>query len=884
MWLGELWRRLVYLSRKSRASEDLAEEMRLHVELRSERLREAGVESDEAVYEARRSFGNRTQVELASRSAWGWTWLEALARDFQYASRTLRKNPSFSLVAILSLAAALGANTTVFSFVRAIVLNRLPVTQAERLVILEQHNDQFHMENCCFTYKFFTEIQKHDVGFEEMLAVTDTELNLTAGDETAKVKGELVSGNYFRILGIRPALGTLIGDEQDASEGAGHVAVISYRLWQTRFGGRQDVVGRRVLIDNVSCQIIGVTEPEFMGASLHEPADLQLPTSLVKLLWGDDRDSFAWARLIGRLKPGVTVQQAEAGLNVVGIPIEAATGWKPSERDKFKLLDGSQGLGSKKEQFAKPVLFLLGLVGVVLLIACANLTALLLVRSVERTSEAGVRMALGGSRSALMRHFLAESLTLATLGGIAGWGLAFLLTDALLDLMGTGGKGLEELVRPNATVFAFLAVLTLATGVLFGLLPAWKAAQCDPLLAIRGLATAAAGRRSLAPRMLIAGQLAMSLALLFGSGLFVQTLRNLRSIDVGFRPENVALLHLELNKTKYAEKGAGQFFEELLRRARAVPGARAASFSSISVLSGAMQAIVLKIPGYVSPNNLPPVTYYSTVSDQYFSTLGIPLRAGRDFSAEDRATGDAEGVAIVNERFAKEFFGGDALGKTLKYGGGRSVRVVGIAGSTRFRWLREEPKSVMYLPVTQWGFPQSLYLQVRMGDKTPAMIDRLRSVVRDMDQHVPIDSVTTMQLQIDGTLGRERLLAFLSTMLGGLAAALAAIGLFGVTSFSVAQRTREIGIRMAIGAARRTILQQFLGESGWTIAAGLAVGVPLALGCGVLAGSLLYGLKPQDPLTAFAAAIILIAIAVVAALIPAWRASRLDPLVALRWE
>jgi predicted permease len=404
------------------------------------------------------------------------------------------------------------------------------------------------------------------------------------------------------------------------------------------------------------------------------------------------------------------------------------------------------------------------------------------------------------------------------------------------------------------------------------------------LLAIRGLATTAAGRRSLAPRLLISGQLALSLALLFGSGLFVQTLRNLRSIDVGFRPENVALLHLDLSKTKYGEKGAPQFFEELLRRARDLPGARNASLASISVLSGSMQAVVLKIPGYVSPNRLTPTTYFATVSDKYFSTLGIPLLVGRDFSDADRATGKAEGVVIVNEKFAREFLGGQALGKTFSYGGGRTVRVVGIAGSARFRWLREEPKSVMYLPVTQFSYPQSLNLQVRMSDQTPAMLDRLRSLVREMDPRVPLDEVTTMQIQIDGTLARERLLAFLSTMLGGLAAALAGIGLFGVTSFSIAQRTKEIGIRMAIGAGRRLILSQFLSESVWILIVGLAVGVPLALGCGMVAGSLLYGLKPQDLTAAVAAAIVLIAVALVAALIPAWRASRLDPLTALRWE
>jgi predicted permease len=882
MWLGELWRRLVYLTRRSSAQESLQEEIRLHIELRKERLRDTGLNPDDAEHEARRSFGNRSGVELKSREAWGWTWLEGLARDFLHASRSLRKNRSFSLVAILSLAAALGANTAVFSFVRAIVLNRLDVAGAERLAILEQHNEQFHMENCCFTYKFFRELKKQNIGFEDMLAMSDAEFNLTDREETAKVQAEFVSGNYFQMLGIHPAIGRLIDERDDASEGAGHVAVISYRLWQTRFGGRSDAIGRSVQIDTQAFQIIGVTEDQYTGFALHNPRDLQVPTSVAKLLLGDDRDSFAWLRVVGRLKPTANWNEVEAALNVVGLPIERAGGWKFSDRDTFRLREGSQGIGSKKEQFSKPVLFLFGLVGVVLFIACANLTALLMVRSVERTSEAGVRMALGGSRAALMRHFLTESLTLATLGGAAGWGLAHLLTQVLLSLLGRGGEGLETLVRPDGTIFAFLAGLTFITGILFGLLPAWKAAQCDPLLAIRGTATA--GRRSLAPRLLISGQLALSLALLFGSGLFVQTLKNLKSIDVGFHPENVALLRLDLSKTKYAQQGASLFFEELKRRARALTGAKEASLASISILSGGMQSVVLKIPGYVAPNRMAPVTYFATVSDRYFSTLGIPLLAGRDFTSEDRATGTAEAVAIVNEQFAREFFGGQALGKTFAYGGAGTVRVIGITGSARFRWLREEPKSVMYLPVTQRVYPSSLILQVRMGGETSATIERLRALVYEMDPRVPIESATTMQIQIDGTLARERLLAFLSTMLGGVAAALAGIGLFGVTSFSVAQRTKEIGIRMAIGAERRSILAQFLGEGAWIIIGGLAAGVPLALGCGILAGSLLYGLKPQDTTTAVGAAMVLIAVALLAAVIPAWRASRMDPLKALRWE
>lgn len=884
MRFEKLWRKATMLVRKRRASEELDEEVRLHVELRAERLRETGTEPDEAPYAASRKFGNRTLIAETSREMWSWRWLEQLGRDLRYALRALRKSPSFSLVAILSLAVALGANTAVFSFARAIVIKQLPVANADRLVILRQHNEQFHMENCCFRYQFFQDLRKRDTGFDDALALSSTTVNLVDRERNEKIDVELVSGNYFRMLGVRVATGRLLDEADDSSEGSGHVAVIGYRLWQERFGGRPDVVGRRVLLDNEPVQIIGVTESGFAGMSLHQPHDLQVPSSMVGKLLGETRESIGWAQIVARLKTGVTMEQAAARLNVVGLSIEKASGLNFTERDTFLVKDGSQGLDSKKEQFGKPVLLLLGLVAVVLLVACANLTALLLVRSVERTREAGVRLALGGSRAALLRHFLAESLVLALAGGVAGWGLAQLLTRVLLKLLGPQGEGLERHVRPDAIVFAFSAGVAIAAGILFGLLPAWRASRCDPLNAIRGLAAAGQGGRSIASRLLVGGQIALSLSLLFGAGLFMATLRNLRSIDVGFRPENVALLNLDLSNTAYAKNGAQQFLEELLRRARDLPGTRAASLATISLLSGAMQSVVLRVPGYVPPNRVPPVTYFNRVSSGYFRTLGIPLVAGRDFTNDDRAGAQTEGVAIVNQHFARQYFGGDALGKAFAYGGGRKVRVIGMVGDARFRWLREEPQAVMYLPVSQGTFPRSAYLQVRSNEDAGAAIDRLRALVREMDARVPVDRVTTMELQIDLALARERLLVFLSTLMGCIAVALAAIGLYGVLSFAVARRTREIGIRMAIGAQRKRILGEFLTESAWIVAGGIALGIPLALGCGKLAASLLYGLTPQDATTALLATLVLAVVAFVAALIPAWRASRLEPMAALRWE
>jgi predicted permease len=380
----------------------------------------------------------------------------------------------------------------------------------------------------------------------------------------------------------------------------------------------------------------------------------------------------------------------------------------------------------------------------------------------------------------------------------------------------------------------------------------------------------------------MAAQIALSLALVFGAGLFSKTLANLRAIDLGFRPENVAILHVDLSQTTHAGKAAEPFFTELMHRVREIPETRSASLASLSLISGSMSSVVVRIPGFVTANRMVPVTSILTVSPGFFRTFGIPLIAGRDFTAEDRG-GDDIGV-IVNQQFARQYFGGDALGKTFAYGGSIKAHVVGVAATTKYRYIREDPQPIMYIAVTERTFPNSLYLQVRTADHAPAMLERLRSLMRDMDRTVPVTEMTTMALQIDESLSRERLLSFLSTLLGGLALTLAAIGLYGVLSFSVVRRTREIGIRMAIGARRGEVLGMFLRESAWIVTAGVAMGIPLALAGGKLASSLLYGLEGQDVRTAAIATGVLTIVALAAALIPAARAARVDPLVALRHE
>ena len=860
------WRRFPssrLFSRKARES-DLERELRAHLELEAEQRGDA--------YAARRALGNEALIKEDVRRAWRWASFDGFASDFRQSVRMLRRRPSLTIVAILSLAAGTGANTAVFSLARGIVLKTLQAPGSARFVLLRQHNASFHIDNCCFTYSFFEEIRRTDPDFEEMLAVQPREVTLADSAQTEKTNLELVSGNYFRMLNVRPALGRLL---DEADETSARVCVISYDLWQERFGSRADVIGKEVTLDREPFQIVGVAQRGFRGATLHSRADVQIPPWIADKWIGVGS---GFAMLLARLKPGISRGEAEKRLDAIGKRIQKAHGPRIGPHDDFFLMDGSQGINSQKEQYGKPVLVLFLLVAVVLMVTCSNLAALLLARSVERSKEAGMRLAIGASRGALIRQFLTEGLLLAAAGGAGGWLLARVLSRVLLAMLDPDSAGVSRAVRLDGIVVVFCAGLTLLVGVLFGILPAWRAASVDPLTAVRGSA-AGGGSRPWLSGWLMSGQLALSLALLFGAGLFTQTLRHLRAVDLGFDPENVVMLHIDDTN---AGKAAPAFFQELLRRVRELPEVRSANITGFSALSGGMAAVSVQIPGYAPPTGDLTTTDIAGASDGYFRTMGIPLLAGRDFNADDT---DGEDLpVIVNQQFVRQYFGGDALGRRFTFGGRLKAQVIGVVGTSRIRSVREDAQPVMYTPFTPKRFPGALYLQVRTPQKPALAISRLRALVHAVDSQVPIDRVTTMEIQIEQGLARERMLAFLSTLLGSISVLLAGIGLYGVLAFSVSRRTREIGIRMAVGADRRGILAMVLGESLWIICAGIGPGVPLALLCGRLASSLLYRLKAQDTATAIGATALLTIAALVASLVPAWRAARVDPMAALRSE
>ncbi|MBI5283058.1 MAG: ABC transporter permease [Candidatus Solibacter usitatus] len=882
MTLGELWRRLSHFVRRDQLEDELDEEIRLHLELRARRLREEGVEAREALYAARRRFGNVAGLREQSHDIWAFRWLEKLSADVRLAARNSRKSPSFTLLAVGSLSLGLAATTAIFSFVNAIVLKTLPVRDASRLVLLRQRNETFHMENCCFSHVFLREFRKAETGFENVLAAAAKDVGLVDGDRRQAVTVELVSGNYFQVLGVRPQLGRLLDESDDRVENGSRACVISDRLWRGLFAASPGVVGRRIVLEKEPFQIVGVSPAGFEGATLHGRRDVQVSTAWAETFYGTPRDNFSWLQLIGRLRPGVSMTEAAARIDQVGMAIERGQGFTVSDADHFLLRDGSQGFGSRKEKLGQPVLLLLSIVGLVLFMACANLAALWLVRSLERAREAATRVALGATRWDIIRQFLTQSLLLSAASGVLAWWIAQFFVAGLLRLMDTQREALAQHVRPDPMVFGFFCVATIGSGLLFGLLPALRAWRTDPMPLVQSGTLLAAGKRAGAYRVLIAVQIAVSVALVFTAGLLAQTLKNLRAIDLGFRPQNVVQTEVDFGRLGYSETAAEQAMRNVLLRARTLPGAQSASLSTVNLLTGSMASFVLSIPGYVDPKGMRPTSYFTRVSAGYFRTMGIPLLAGSDFTAQTRAGG--EGEVIVNEQFARRYLAGDALDKTFAYGGGRKVRVVGLVGTTKYRWLREEPEPIIYLPAAAGSFPDSAFVQVRSSEPPETVLAQMRVLLQGADARLPLDRLTTLEAQIDEALAAERLLALLSTALGSLAVALAAIGLYGVLSYSTARRTREIGIRVAIGARRASIIRMVLGECTWMVMTGIAAGLPLALFSGKLVQSQIYGLPPADLRTTALAGLFLLLVSAGAAVLPAWRATRVDPASCLRYE
>jgi predicted permease len=820
---------------------------------------------------------------------------DEMFQDLRYGARMLLKHKGFTSVAVLSLALGIGANTAIFSLIDAVLLKLLPVGRPEQLYFVNNVGPH-RLGGGAPPYPCFERFRERNQSFTGLAAFTRRDLRVRIDGQREEVTGQFVSGNYFSLLGVSPLLGRALSPADDAvpQQGGpdGLVAVISYNYWTSRFGRSPEVIGKVVQVGNDSITIVGVTPPEFYGLFPGAQIDISLPMMFAGASMLADKESW-WFQVVGRLKPEASVARAQAELDAIFQPFMDETSVSAEmRRDAFariELAPASKGLDTLRRQFSRPLAALMATAALVLLIACANVANLLLTRATARRKEFAVRLALGAGRSRLARQVLTESLLLVGLGGLLGllfarWGGAF-----LVSFFAAGNNQLPVKLTLDHRVLLFTAGVSLFTGLLFGLAPAWQASGINPAPALKDSVAAGARSRSRFGKVLVVAQVALSLLLLVGTGLFVQTLRNLKNIDAGFQRDGVITMRVNPSVAVYQGARLAQLWQEMLARVGKLPGTRAASFSTLSPLDGNDRGVRVQVAGFTPSVERDQDIRLNQVSPGFFQTFGIGLLQGRAFAESDNET--APKVALLNETAARFYFGDrNPVGGQISFKRGAnaaplSYQVIGVVKDSRYSSLREPDTRLVYLPMTQ-ALDQlgRLTLAVRAEGRATDLMNAVRNELRAAGNDILVTNVVTLNEQVDQSLLQERLVAMLSLFFGLLALLLAALGLYGVMSHDVARRTSEIGIRIALGANARQVVRLVLGQTLLWVALGEALGLGAALFATRWAESLLFGLKPNDPLTIGLAALVLLAVAGVAGYLPARRAAQVDPLVALRHE
>ena len=823
-----------------------------------------------------------------------------LWQDVRYGFRMLLKHPGFTTVAVLTIALGIGANTAIFSLIDAVLLKMLPVQHPEELVEIGRSTD--HGPATSFSYPAFEQFRDRNQSLSGVLTVSKTPLHMTGDGDTDSPQGQYVSGNFFSLLGVEAWLGRTITPQDDMPSGADpSVAVISHGLWQRRFGGEPSIVGRQIAVEEKPFTIIGVAPPEFFGLQPGSAPDFWIPIAAEPLIrprsWLKQGD-FNWLSVVGRLKPGASTMTAQSDLEVIFSQVlEERSAKIHNEHDRQTFLSqrigvepAANGLSRLRQQFSKPLLILMTLVGLVLLIACANIASLLMARASSRRRELAVRLALGASRSRLVRQLLTESVILAFIGGLAGLLFSFWAGGFLVAFMSSGETRIFLPLQADISILGFTTLTSLLTGLLFGLAPAFNATRIDPGPTLKEHAPALGGGRSggRLGKSLVVLQVALSLVLVAGAGLFAGSLRNLQTLDAGFSRENVLMINLNPGKAGYKDARLAGFYEQAIERASLVPGVRSVSLSRLTPISGGGWDLPASVEGYTPQPNEDPTVYVNGVSPGYFETLGTTLLLGRDFAKQDRQ--NTPKVALINETMMKHYFpGADPIGRRVTLGGREAMEIIGVVKDARYMSLREEIHRTVYVNCLQdANLAGSLTLEVQSIGDPSGIIAPLRNEIGALDSSVPLTGFGTLAKRVDESLIQERLVATLSGFFGGLALLLACIGLYGVMSCNVARRTSEIGIRLALGAGRANILWIVLRECLLLVSLGIAIGAPVALAAGRLAASeisgLLFGLSATDASTILLAALALTGVAMLAVYLPARRAMKVDPIVSLRYE
>ena len=872
-----------------------------------------------------RRFSSVEPAEEAAYGNWGTPFLGECAQDLRYGLRMMLKSPAFTLIAVMSLALGIGANTALFSVVDAVLLRTLPVKDPSRLVLFEWQAPLVFRTSGNWGYgtrdwpagfrgsssfhrRVFDRFREQDSPLSDLFAFANLwDLNILVEGEPEKADGQAVSGNYFTGLGVHPALGrTLLPADDDPS--AMPVAVLSYPYWKDRFGADSKAIGKQIQLNNISFTVVGVTPQGFNGTlQVDSRPVVSVALAFEPLVRGDQsptdkpgRPGAWWLHLMGRLKPGATLEQARDSLNGVfqqtaleimppprkqGDPAQI----EPKDYPQLLALSGGRGMLETRKEYSSIIYLLLGVVGLVLLIACANVANLLLARGAQRASEVSIRLAVGASRWRLVRQLLTESLLLSTLGGVTGVGIAAVSKKALVAMGEAQGAFLPADIdySLNWRVLGFTLAISLLAGTVFGLVPAWRATRVDVTTALKEGSRGAGGMsRSLLTKVLVVAQVSLSLLLLAGAGLFVRTLRNLEQVSVGFNQENLLEFRLQPGGSVYKNDRLVGFYQRLLARLDAIPGVRSATFANIPLIAQNINSGSIILPGETAESAADHSTNFQIVRENYLSTLEIPLLRGRNFTSQD--DGRAPRVAIISQELARKFFPGeDPIGKMVETTreAGVKIEIVGIAGDTKYSSQRDDIEPLTYTPwLQQVDNIGRMSFALRTAGDPSALTSAVREAVREVDTNLPVTNITTQLAQSSETLTQERIFAGLLSFFALLALLLAAIGLYGVMAYSVAQRTAEIGIRIALGARTASVLRLVIWQGLKLVLVGLGVGALGVAAAKKIVVSQLYGVKPLDPVTILGVAGLLVAVALLACLIPARRAAKVDPMTALRNE
>ena len=898
---------------RKRLEDELDRELCFHFESQVADKMRTGMTESEARRSTRIEFGGIDQIKEGCRESRGTVWFESVVQDVRYGLRQLRKSPGFTMVVVLTLALGIGANTAIFTLVNAVMLRSLPVKDPQQLVVAEWSarmspravntssfgdcaDYQGGHSDCSLSYPMFQKIRDQKNLFANVMAFAGpVQLNLSGNGAATIAHGEMVSGSYFETLGVLAAVGRTL-DAEDERPGAQPVAVLDYGYWQRAFGGSSGVIGRTIRLNSSAFIVVGVADSRFTRLTPGKSVDLWVALTQGQQLrqaWaqvnsrGDDSEANNWwLVVVGRLKPGITRERAQAAVNALYVN-DTLHGTKPmwtsADDPHLWLLPAQQGLSGIRDEYEKPLVLLMAAVGIVLLIACANVAGLMLARSAARECEMAVRLAVGAGRWRIIRQLLTESLLLSSLGAVLGALLAYAGATGLAAFFSSNAYSPLRLdLAPNGLVLLFATSVAVLTGIGFGLAPAFRGARANVVTDLKGNTTTTgrgARERSGLGKSLVVMQVALSMVVLASAGLLLRTLDKLHSIDPGFDTHSILLFSIDPELAGYNKRQISDLYANLQRRFAALPGVSSTSYSSDAILDGGLWVEDVRIEGQASKNGVE--SQMLSIGPDYFQTMKIPLVYGRFLAASDM--GGTQLTAVVNREFVRRFTGGrNPIG--LHFGGTDAKdpqwQIVGVVGDTMYQSLRSAIRPTAYVPLTAGGAT----FELRTMASPEGLMSAVRNVVHEADDNLPVIRMRTQADSINRLLFNQRLLARLFGMFGTLGLMLACIGLYGLLSYDVTRRTREIGIRTALGAERRDVLLLVLRQGFVLVIAGVTLGAAAAIGVTKLLESLLYDVRPTDPYTFTLTAALLIAIGLIASLLPARRATRVDTVKALRAE